>query len=318
MRAATRATTSAVTGRCTRGSVHQPPRAPTPAGSTVLPRGRRARLRSRARLAAALRRARAPLSGSPQARAPRLGGGSRRVRGRRRRARVGSRRGLERGAVPRLLPRRRRSSPLRSSEQDRSCSSAARWAAPVALVYSGVAIGVAVAVPLEGSLAGADVPEAQDVLELWPARVLAIAGNSLGTLAVVVVAVATIRRRPLGNALLLAGVGVAAVGSGLAGLGVGALAPILVAAALLLYAGFVAPTRLVLVPKPRRALRRVAGPPLPDPDRDEHATRSRSRSATRRSLPRRRRARWWLALREEPHPTDRVEDHQAEHRVLGA
>jgi hypothetical protein len=117
-----------------------------------------------------------------------------------------------------------------------------RWAAPVALVYTGVAIGIAVAVPLEGSLSGTDVPEAQDVLELWPARVLAIAGNSLGTLAVVVVALATIRRRPLGNALLLAGVGVAAIGSGLAGLGVGALAPILVAAALLLYAGFVAPT----------------------------------------------------------------------------
>ena len=117
-----------------------------------------------------------------------------------------------------------------------------RWAAPVALAYTGLAIGIAIAVPLEGSLSGTDVPEAQDVLELWPARVLAIAGNSLGTLAVVVVAVATIRRRPLGNALLLAGVGVAAIGSGLAGLGVGALAPILAAAAVLLYAGFVAPT----------------------------------------------------------------------------
>jgi hypothetical protein len=117
-----------------------------------------------------------------------------------------------------------------------------RWAAPVALVYAGLAVGVAVAVPLEGAFAGTDVPEAQDVLELWPARVLAIAGNSLGTLAVVLVALATLRRRPLGNALLLAGVGVAAVGSGLAGLGVGALAPVLAIAALLLYAGFVAPT----------------------------------------------------------------------------
>jgi hypothetical protein len=72
--------------------------------------------------------------------------------------------------------------------------------------------------------------------------VLAIAGNSLGTLAVVAVAALTIRRRPLGNALILAGVTVAAIGSGFAGLGVGALAPILAAAALLLYAGFVAPT----------------------------------------------------------------------------
>lgn len=117
-----------------------------------------------------------------------------------------------------------------------------RWAAPVALVYSGVAIGVALAVPLEGSPAETDVPEAQDVLDVWPARVLAIAGNSLGTLAVVVVALASIRRRPLGNTLILAGVGVAAIGSGLGGLGVGALTPILALAALLLYAGFVVPT----------------------------------------------------------------------------
>jgi hypothetical protein len=118
-----------------------------------------------------------------------------------------------------------------------------RWAAPAVLVYSGLAVGVALAMPLEAELGGTDVPEAQDVLELWPARILAIAGNSLGTLAVVAVALLTIRRRPLGNALVLAGVGVAAVGSGLAGLGVGALAPILAAAALLLYGGFVAPTR---------------------------------------------------------------------------
>jgi len=118
-----------------------------------------------------------------------------------------------------------------------------RWAAPAVLVYSGLAVGIALAMPLEAELGGTDVPEAQDVLELWPARILAIAGNSLGTLAVVAVAVLTIRRRPLGNALVLAGVGVAAVGSGLAGLGVGALAPILAASALLLYAGFVAPTR---------------------------------------------------------------------------
>ncbi len=118
-----------------------------------------------------------------------------------------------------------------------------RWAGPVALAYAGLALGVVLAVPLEPSIAGRDVPDAQDVLDLWPARVLAIAGNTLGTLAVVVVAVATIRRRPLGNALILAGVGVAALGSGLAGLGVGALAPILAIAALLLYAGFVAPTR---------------------------------------------------------------------------
>jgi hypothetical protein len=122
-----------------------------------------------------------------------------------------------------------------------------RWATPAVLVYAGLAVGVALAVPLETELSGTDVPEAQDVLAFWPARTLAIVGNTLGTLAVVVVALATIRRRLLGNALILAGVGVAALGSALAGLGVGALAPVLVLAALLLYAGFVAPSG----PRPR-------------------------------------------------------------------
>jgi hypothetical protein len=117
-----------------------------------------------------------------------------------------------------------------------------RSVAPIALAYTGLAVGIALAVPLDGGLSGTEVPEAQDVLDLWPARVVAIAGNSLGTLAVVTVALATFRRRPLGNALIIAGVGVAALGSGLAGLGVGALAPAVAAAALLLYAGFVAPT----------------------------------------------------------------------------
>ena len=86
------------------------------------------------------------------------------------------------------------------------------------------------------------------MLELWPARILAILGNSLGTLAVVVVALATFRARPLGNVLILAGDRRGGIGSGLAGLGVGALAPAVALAAVLLYAGFVAPTPLA---KPR-------------------------------------------------------------------
>ena len=118
-----------------------------------------------------------------------------------------------------------------------------RIAAPIALVYTGLAVGVALAVPLEAPVSGPDVPEAQDLLALWPARILAIAGNSLGTLAVVAVALLTFRARPLGNALILAGVAVAALGSGLAGLGVGALAPVVAIAAVLLYLGFVTPAR---------------------------------------------------------------------------
>jgi hypothetical protein len=117
-----------------------------------------------------------------------------------------------------------------------------RQVALVALVYVGLAVGIALAMPIASDLSGTEVPDAQDVLDLWPARILAIVGNALGTLAVVVVAVSSFRRRPLGNTLILAGVGVAALGSALGGLGVGALAPMLALAAVLLYAGFVAPT----------------------------------------------------------------------------
>jgi hypothetical protein len=123
-----------------------------------------------------------------------------------------------------------------------------RWAKPAALVYVGLAVGVAIAAPLQTELSGTEIPDAQDVLDLWPARILAIVGNSLGTLAVVVVALATFRSRPVGNTLILAGIAVAGIGSGLAGLGIGALAPAIAVAAVLLYAGFVAPASLA---KPR-------------------------------------------------------------------
>lgn len=115
-----------------------------------------------------------------------------------------------------------------------------RWARSVALVWAGLAAGVAVAVPVHGSFAAASIPEAQAHLALFPARILAIVANSLGTLAVVGVAARTFRRRPLGNGLILGGVAVAAAGSGLAGLGVARTALFTVVAAGLLYGGFVA------------------------------------------------------------------------------
>ncbi len=118
-----------------------------------------------------------------------------------------------------------------------------RWALPVALLYTGLAVGVAVAAPLEKPVTGTGIPEAQEHLALFPARIVAVAGNVLGTVAVVAVAVATIRRRPLGNALILAGVAVAAIGSGVAGLGVAETAAFVAVAAALLYAGFVARPR---------------------------------------------------------------------------
>ena len=114
-----------------------------------------------------------------------------------------------------------------------------RAAGPVALVYAGLAAGVALAVPLEGSIGGTTIPEAQEHLSLFPARVLAIVGNTAGSLALIAVAVAGLRRRPVGNALLLAGFAVAALGSALAGLGTAQTAAFVAAGAGLLYAGSV-------------------------------------------------------------------------------
>lgn len=116
-----------------------------------------------------------------------------------------------------------------------------RVAAPVALVYAGLATGIAVAAPLEAPVSGTEIPEAQAHLDLFPARVLAIVGNVAGSVALVGVAVAGLRRRPLGNALLLAGFAVAALGSALAGLGAAPTAAFVAAGAALLYAGVVSP-----------------------------------------------------------------------------
>jgi len=113
-----------------------------------------------------------------------------------------------------------------------------RWAGPVAFVYAGLAVGMMISVPLTGRISGTEIPEAQSHLELVPARLTAILANSIGTLAVVAIAFLTLRRRPFGNSLLLAGVAVAAVGSALAGLGTAASSAFSVVAVLLLYGGF--------------------------------------------------------------------------------
>jgi hypothetical protein len=115
----------------------------------------------------------------------------------------------------------------------------ARWVGPVALVYVGLAAGLIIAEPLTAAVSGDSIPAAQDHLAFVPVRMLAIAGNTLGSLAAVGVAVATFRRRPLGNGLLLAGITAAAVGSALSGLGASESSAALLAAVLLLYAGVV-------------------------------------------------------------------------------
>jgi hypothetical protein len=111
-----------------------------------------------------------------------------------------------------------------------------RWATPVILVYAGLAAGVVIAMPVHGRFAVGGVPTAGDHLG-WLPQAIAIAGNSLGTVALAGVALVTIRRRPLGNVLLLAGIAIAALGSGLAGSSVVTLAVSTAVAAVLLYLG---------------------------------------------------------------------------------
>jgi hypothetical protein len=113
-----------------------------------------------------------------------------------------------------------------------------RWVIPLMLVYAGLAAGIAVAEPLASPVSGDEIPEAQEHFDYFPARILALAGNSAGTLAVLVVAILTIRRRPLGMSLILTGLAVAAVGSALAGLGAAQTAAFFLIAALFFYTGF--------------------------------------------------------------------------------
>jgi hypothetical protein len=120
------------------------------------------------------------------------------------------------------------------------------WAVTVGHVYTWAAVGVAIAMPVTHKIHGHGIPAAQSHLDFFPARLLALIGNSLGTLAVVSVALLTIRRRPTGNTLIVLGVAIAATGSALAGLGAGGTAALLAIGAVLLYAGFVVPRSVAI------------------------------------------------------------------------
>jgi hypothetical protein len=111
-----------------------------------------------------------------------------------------------------------------------------RWAGPLGLAYAGLAVGIAAAMPVHGDFTSTTVPRAQAHVDTLP-RVVAIAGSSLGALAVIVVAIATLRRRRVGNALTVAAIVAAAVASGLTQTAVSAAALCFAAAAVLLYAG---------------------------------------------------------------------------------
>jgi hypothetical protein len=111
-----------------------------------------------------------------------------------------------------------------------------RWAGPLGLLYSGLAIGIAAAMPVHGTFSSTEVPHAQDHVDVVP-RLVAIAGSSLGAAAVVLVAAVTLRRRPLGNMLLVAAVAAAGIASALTQTAVAAAAACFALAAALLYAG---------------------------------------------------------------------------------
>lgn len=115
-----------------------------------------------------------------------------------------------------------------------------RLAAPVVLVYVGLAVGVVLAEPLTAPVSGTTIPAAQEHLDYLPARILALVGNIAGSLALVGVALLSLRRRPIGNALLLAGFTLAAAGSALSGLGAAETGAFIAVAALLLYGGTIA------------------------------------------------------------------------------
>jgi hypothetical protein len=109
----------------------------------------------------------------------------------------------------------------------------------LALLYTGLAIGLGVAEPLTEPVGGDAIPEAQDHFDVVPTRVVAIAGNAIGTVLAVTIALASIRRRPVGNTLILAGIVAAAAGSAVAGLGVAQTSLFIAIGVVLLYLGFV-------------------------------------------------------------------------------
>jgi hypothetical protein len=117
-----------------------------------------------------------------------------------------------------------------------------RWVVPVVLVYVGLAVGIALAEPLTSPVGGETIPEAQQHLDFVPMRLLAVLGNSLGTIAVITVAVLTFRGRPFANTLIVLGV-LAAAGTGLSGLGVAETSAFIAAGVVLLYGGFVQASR---------------------------------------------------------------------------
>ncbi|HZO33866.1 MAG TPA: hypothetical protein VFB17_02200 [Gaiellaceae bacterium] len=119
-----------------------------------------------------------------------------------------------------------------------------RWATQLGLLYTGLAVGVAAAMPVHGTFGGTAVPRAQDHVDAV-ARVVAIAGSSLGALAVLLVVGATLRRRPLQGALIAGAVAAAGAASALTQTAVAAAAVCFAVAAALLYLAVARPRKRV-------------------------------------------------------------------------
>lgn len=109
-----------------------------------------------------------------------------------------------------------------------------RWASALGWIWLGLSVGLAMDVHVHGPWTSMAVPRAQDHLHALP-RMVAIVGSSLGTIAVVVVAAVTFRRRPVGTGLLVAAIAAAAAGSALTQTAVAAAATAFAAASALLY-----------------------------------------------------------------------------------
>ena len=128
------------------------------------------------------------------------------------------------------------------------------WAAPLGFLWVGLSVGLVLAMPIHGSF-GTEIPAAQDHID-WLPRVFAIVGNSLGTVAVVVVALMTFRRRPVGNAFILAGVPLPASARHSPASASRRLSGFALLAAILLYLGVAEPSLTVITRRVSRAAAR--------------------------------------------------------------
>ena len=163
---------------------------------------------------------RAPLARAPRARAPRLGALARLVRRRLGRAGLGGGGRLGRPRLPRLLPLRRaahgRAARRRLAASRGSAPRRAGGACSTRVSRSALALAMT---DRPGDRAGTRSPTRPSISSSSRRGSSPSSGTSAARSPPSAVAVRGLRRRPLGNALIVGGVVAAAVGSAAAGLG---------------------------------------------------------------------------------------------------